>query len=602
MRLIFLILTLLSPTLLAQTTLPEVVVTATRSPQSTAASMASVTIITRQEILQSQVSTLPELLQGVSGLDVVSSGSYGQPSSIFIRGTGANHVLLLVDGVKVGSASLGLSLFEQLPLAHIERIEIVRGPRASLYGSEAIGGVIQIFTHKGKTTPTMTASVGMGNQATYQATATLTGAAKKTRYALSAEHFQSDGINSCRGSLEGGCFTLEPDEDSYQNTSVGLQLGQDLTDRLSVDGQFLRIDSQADYDSPGNNQADFTQQIIGLQSTMIMNDQWDLNMNVGEDQEEQTHSGHSQLPNDHYNTKRRSLSVQNNFSTQADRMWNIGYDYQEDTIESNVAYTVDSRTNHGYFIQYQSPSILLGIRQDDNEQFGQQITYNSTLSYPITASTKLSVSYGTAFKAPTFNELYYPGFEGYPGYGNPHLKPEEASSLEVGLKGRQPDYDWSLHLFRTQIENAIGGYPAENIDEAEITGMDGFVDWQKNNWEFKANATWLNPENKLTGKRLPRRAERTLFLEIAENRKPMRFAINTLLQSDRYDDVANTRQLDGYFLINLAGEYQLNPYWSLKARVGNLFDKDYETAAFYHNPGRSFFISLHYQPKTPLVQ
>ncbi|OQW93348.1 MAG: hypothetical protein BWK79_11645, partial [Beggiatoa sp. IS2] len=529
-------------------------------------------------------------------LDSVSNGSLGKVTSVFLRGTEADHVLVLVDGVKIGSPTLGVVSFQDLPVNQIERIEIVRGPRSSLYGSEAIGGVIQIFTRKGDMANHQELSSGIGTDRTYELHASLAGAEATQWYTLQANHLQSRGFNSCAGNLQGGCFTIEPDDDSYDNTSFSLGFGRRFG-YINLAAQALRIHGNNEFDSAFNNQTDFVQQIVGLTADMVVNDHWQMNWHFGNNRDRLNNSGHT-LDTD-FTTERTTFSWQNNLWLATGQTLTLGYDYQQDKVDSTVAYTATTRDNHGLFAQYQTKleklDILAGLRYDDNEQFGNYHTGNIAFGYPITPTLHAVTSYGTAFKAPTFNELYYPGSEGFPAYGNPLLQPEESHSVEIGLTSTHDDYRWSLNGYRTHINELISGFPASNLETARILGLESTVNWQLADWEINATLSWLRPENTNTGQLLPRRAEKTLNLDFSRLFGAIRLSGHILAQSHRFEDIANTQRLGGYATLNLQSEYRLSKSWQIRARLDNILDKDYQTALFYNLPGRTAFISVHYQ-------
>lgn len=592
--------TLLPWVVTAQTTLPEVVVTATRTAQTVNDALASVTVITREDIDQHASLTLPEVLKGMAGLDFITYGGIGQPTTLFMRGTNSDHVLVLIDGVKIGSPTLALVSFQHLPLSQIDRIEIVRGPRSSLYGSEAVGGVIQIFTRRGSQEVQVHGSVGLGSDQTHQVTAGLSGTEKHTWYNTQIDAIQSHGFNACQG--VGGCFTLEPDDDGYQNTSFAFHLGHEFSKQLQVEGHFLKIKGNFQYDSSFNNQTDFVQQVAGLKTHYLPNDIWEMTFDLGESWDEQESFGRTDLPHDLYDTQRTTFSWQNNLLLSNTQELTLGYDHQNDEVNSGVAYRLTSRKNRGYFAQYQqqmdSSDFSLGMRQEDNEQFGHHATYHVALGYTLSPATHFFTSYGTAFKAPSFNQLYYPD------YGNPQLVPEESKSFEVGLKtAGEPDYFWSINAYRTQIDQLIATrfdasterFFADNISKAQLTGVEASLHWHKDHWELNTDCSWLNPENKMTGKHLPRRAEKTLKVEFAQTRGAARLGLILLAQGARYDDVENTQQLGGYTLVNLEGKYQFNKNWFLQTRLDNVLGKTYETVHLYNAPGRSWFVSFHYQ-------
>lgn len=587
---------------LAENTLPEVVVTATRSAQTVDDALASVTVITREDIENSQALTLPEVLRAVPGLDISTSGGFGQPTSVFLRGTESDHVLVLVDGVKVGSATLGITAFQHLPLSQIERIEIVRGPRSSLYGSEAIGGVIQIFTRQGKG-KRVELSAGMGADRTYELTAGVSGSTKDNWYSLYANRLETDGFNACDGNTSGGCFTVEPDGDGYKNTSYSIRLGHRFENNLTVETHAMRAIADNQYDSSGANEANVVQQVIGFKTDYLLNDSWQMSLNAGESRDESENFGHN-ATRSFFNTKRTTASFQNNFLYSEANSLIIGYDYLLDEVDSSTDFAEKSRNNHGVFLEYQYQSgktdLIMGVRQDDNEQFGKHSTGNLVLGYAVSEQTRFFISYGTAFKAPNFNDLYWPdsAFFG----GNPNLVPEESESIEIGLKGEQAYYRWSLNAYRTKIDKMIS-YQSDpvtfkgtmiNIDQAQIKGIDGALNWRKAGWEFNITGSWLKPEDEKTGNLLARRAKKTFNVELAEKRGAGRLGISWLTQSHRYDDSANKQRLSGYGILNLTADYYFNKNWAIKTRLENVLDKEYETARFYNTQGRFWFVSLHY--------
>lgn len=588
---VFSILVLLSSkVLMAEEILPEIVVTATRTAQTVDDSLAAVTVITREQIEQSSALTVPDLLRDVVGLETVRNGGIGQASSVFMRGTNSDHVLVLIDGIKIGSATLGQVPFQDLSLSQVERIEVVRGPRSSLYGSEALGGVIQIFTRRPSEQSTVQASVGVGNDNHYETTADVSGAMGKMRYALGTSHLQSDGFDACQANLMSGCFTDEPDDDSYRNTSAHARLTYHLTDWLDLEGHWWRAVGKTDYDSSFQNALDFVHQVLGLKTNITLSDTWDMSFHLGENRDEEDNSGHN-TPNSVFNTQRTSFTWQNDWVIGENNLLTVGYDYQNEDVEGSVAYVVNSRDNHGYFAEYQHQfaltNLVLGLRNDDNEQFGNHLTGNIALGYDLTPTLQTFLAYGTAFKAPSFNELYYPDF------GNAQLVPEESQNIELGFKGQHKHHHWALSVYHTKIDELISIFPIANIDKAKITGVEGQLGWQIADWVMSVNGTWLTAEDEATGYDLPRRAEKTLGLDIAHTIGSLKMGLKVFVQSQRYDDAMNQHRLGGYGVTDIYSQYAFNPHWTLQAQLENVFDKDYETARFYNMPSRAFFMRLH---------
>jgi vitamin B12 transporter len=577
------------PLAFAQEKLPEIVITATRSAQTIENSLASVTVLDRNAIEQSQALTLPEILNSVTGLNITNNGGLGKTTSIFMRGTESDHVLVLVDGVKIGSASAGGAPFQDLPLSHIERIEIVRGPRSSLYGSEAIGGVIAIFTRKINTP--VQAQVSAGSDNTYEISSGTSMAGKNSAISLNVSRLKTQGFNTCEGNLNGGCFTIEPDDDGYENTALSARMNHYFSKNVRFQTHILHTQGSNEFDSSWNNQSDFLQQVMGFKTDIHFNDRWLAQFNLGNNRDEIESFGNTSPT--YINNRRQLFSWQNDFSLSPQEKVIFGYDYQQDKVDSSFNFIENDRDNQGIFTHYNiekdKTDFNVGFRHDDNAQFGKHSTGNIAAGYDFTPHLRGFLSYGTAFKAPVFNELYFPNF------GNPHLQPEKSKSVEIGLTNTQTTYQWSMNAYRTEIDQLIGLFPVENIDKATIIGVESGVQWQLGNWHIKTAFSWLHTEDDATGKKLPRRAENSMSLDITKHFQKTHITAHFLTQSDRFDDRENTQPLSGYGLLDLRGEYTLNKQWTMRASLNNVLDRDYHTARFYDTAGRTLFISIAYQ-------
>ncbi|NEX19602.1 TonB-dependent vitamin B12 receptor [Thiorhodococcus mannitoliphagus] len=597
------------------TSLEPVVVTATRTPQ--ADSLASVTVIDRAEIDRSQARSLPGLLQGLPGITVSRNGGAGQSASIFLRGTNSDHVLVLVDGIKIGSSTAGQTPFEDLPLEEIERIEIVRGPRSSLYGSEAIGGVIQIFTRRGGGALRPRLRVGAGSHGSAEVAAGMSGGGEQAWWSAGASLSHTDGINACdgRASPFAGCGVVQPDRDAYRNVGISLRGGYAFSDAAKLDVHLLRSENRTDFDGSeyAGNLSRAEQQVLGTTAVLQPLAPWTLTLTAGRSWDkyrsyfEDPDTGMEARFVDSFNTERDTLSLQNDLTIGVPHLLTLGLDYQEDRVGGTLEYTEDSRDNLGVFGQYQgylgATDLELSLRQDDNQQFGGHTTGSAAIGYLIGQETRVSLSYGTAFKAPTFNDLYYPN------YGSLDLDPEQSESLELGLTGILPlgqhaSGDWDVHLYETRINDLIAYDAAAsavaNVQKALIRGLEASSTIRYAAWVIQANATLLDPENRSKGPNegnlLPRRPQQSVRLDV--DRQLARWAAGaTLYVAGRsFDDLANRDRLDGYALVDLRAEYELTDALKLQARVENLLDQDYETAYLYNRPGRSFYLTLSYQP------
>jgi vitamin B12 transporter len=303
-----------------------------------------------------------------------------------------------------------------------------------------------------------------------------------------------------------------------------------------------------------------------------------------------------------FDTRRDAFSLQNDLALGESQVLTLGYDYQDERIESNNTFARTSRDNNGVFGQYLGRfgrhDLQGALRYDDNEQFGSQTTGSAGYGFQITPGLRAIASYGTAYKAPTFNELYFPGF------GNPNLQPEESRSVEVGLDGSASGLNWSLHAYQTTVDDLIAFDAAtflpQNIDEARIRGLEGIVSARIGDWSVGVNATLMDPKNESSGpnngKLLPRRAEQSLRVDVDYTLGRFTVGGSFVAEGRRYDDLANTRRLGGYGVLDLRAEYRPHKDWALQLKVGNVFDKNYETAAFFRQEGTNVFLTLRYRP------
>lgn len=588
--------------------IPTVVVTASRTAETIENTLASVTVITREEIQKQQARSVADVLQGLAGMSISNNGGLGKTTSVFLRGTGSGHLLVLIDGVKAGSATVGTTAFEHIPVEQIERIEIVRGPLSSLYGSEAIGGVLQIFTKKGGGESKPFFSVGAGSDNIYSASLGFSAGGERGWYNLSVSGINSKGFNACRGKPfpdGAGCFTLEPDDDGYSHYSGSLRAGYQFDNGLEFDAHALRAVGDTEFDGGFQNEADSVLQVFGGSVQFRPVENWHLNLLAGRSQDESENLKDGVFSS-HFDTQRDTLSMLSMFSirrtnSSSDSLM-LGLDYQKDEVDSTTDYVVSSRNNKAIFAQYMADfdrqNLQLSIRRDDNEQFGEKNTGNVAWAYTVSSTLRVKASYGTAFKAPTFNELYFPGF------GNDALHPEQSKSVEFALSGNINQSSWSTGIFQTEIDELIAfdasTFAPANIDQARIRGFEAILHSSVKRWDLSTNVTILDPENRSnginSGNVLPRRAKQAMRFDASYQMGKHTLGTTLFAQGKRYDDLANSRELAGYATIDLRAEYVLMNDWLVQARIENLLDKTYETAAFFNQPERGFFVTLRYQP------
>lgn len=587
----------------ADTELEPVVVTATRVAQTADETLSSVTVISREDIERSQARSLDELLQGTAGITAVSQGGAGKLTSLYLRGSNPGHVAVLVDGIRMGSVTAGTVAWEFLPLAQVERIEIVRGPNSALYGSEAIGGVIQIFTRKGDTEPHWSASAGAGRYNSNTLSAAFGGSRDNNWISASVAREETDGFDARQPTTEFGSLIDEPDRDGYDNRSASLRLGHRFADDSELEFHGLHAEGNTEYDAsvPFANEDDYVQQTLGATLRTAPTDIWDLTVTAGRSLDERD-SFRANTPGSgfRFDTERRTFSLQSDFVLTGDDTFSLGLDYHDDRVDSTTPYNETSRDTKALFAQYQGVSgrysYLARVRPLEDEQFGSHTTGNIAWGYQASQQTRITLSWGTAFKSPTFNDLYFPGFS------NPNLQPEESETLELGLQGKAGPLDWDVRAFRTRIDDLIvfdsSTFLPGNINKAEIDGLETTLSGKVLGWNTSTAATLLDPQDSTTGNTLPRRARRSLRIDMDRQFGKLGAGATFIAQSSRYDDSANTVNVAGFGILNLRGSWQLGRGWLLQGRLDNAFDKDYQTVATYNTAGRSLFMTLHYESGT----
>jgi len=591
-------------------------ITASRTAHSPA-SIASSSLITRYDIERQQAGSVPELLQRLAGVSITSNGGRGKSTSVSIRGSSDKHVLVLIDGVRVGSATSGSAALQSIPVEQIERIEIVRGPRSSLYGSEAMGGVIQIFTrHGGADGLKPYFSAGAGSRSSYSGSAGVAGSQGNGWFNLGVASESTDGINA--GAYRSTApNAYESDADGYRELSGLLRGGYRFDNGLELDGSWLQSENHSDFDSRSHNAktgrttgtnaySDGSLQVISSRARFSPLEVWGITLQAAhsEDLGDNFQDGNFFS---RFDTRRDSLSWQNDLRFGQAQVLSLGIDYQKDRIESSGNYVEDSRYNRGYFVQYQAAfgrhGVQAGMRRDEDEFFGSHDTGSLGYSFDLNDALTLTAAYGTAYRAPTFNDLYYPASASTAG--NPDVQPEESESYELGIRGSHGWGEWSVNAYENQIEDLIvwaGSRPMrpENVDVARIRGIETTVATVLAGWDVAANLTFMDPQDRSKanhGHLLQRRAKRQFNLNLDRQYGAIGLGASLYAASERFDKATNVddSRMPGYALVDLRSEYRFDDAWRLQVKLANLFDRQYETAQAYEQPGRAMYFTLRYQ-------
>lgn len=584
------------------TDLDQIVVTSTRTAIALEDSIAPTQVIDRAAIERSQATSLQELLQGRAGINLVNSGGAGKLTTLFMRGTNSAHTLVLIDGVRVNLADFAFATFQNIPVEQIDRIEIVRGPGSSLYGSEAIGGVIQIFTRRDHGAFAPYFQLGAGSNGLREASGGFGGSIGRGWFGGDAGYQRTDGINACRGSatLFQGCYADEPDRDGYRNHSLNLRGGYTLSDTVSVEASALRTEGENEYDG-FYNYSEIMQQVFSGKLRYTPSERVAVTVNAGRSDNESdnyTDDVHASTNNTHRDT----ASVQADIAVASGQLLTAGVDWYQDHLDSSTAYLVDSRENTAVFMQYQgtfgAQQWQAGVRNDDNDQFGNRTTGSLGWGMTLGSGFRLSANYGTGFKAPTFSDLYDPWS------GVPTLKPETSESLNLGLAQTAENWSWALDVYETRIDDLITydstTWMMSQVERARIRGAEFTFNTTVAGWDLSTQLSHTDPRNHSTGVQhdnlLARRARNTARVDLDRRFGDFRFGTTLIAAGERFDDAANNVRLGGYGTLDLRVEYALSPAWSLQARATNVLDHDYETVAWYNQPGREYGLRLKYRP------
>lgn len=566
--------------------LGPIVVTGTKTEVPLAKSPVPVTVITSEQIRASVASDAADLLQLFANVDVASNGSYGKTTSVFIRGAESNHTVVLINGVKINPATIGLAALQNISPDLIERIEIVKGPRSSLYGSEAIGGVVNIITRKAVDGRRLNLVAGAGEDDTRKAGAGFEYGNDYLSGGIRLESFDTDGFPVNDASEEDHGF----DKDSV-NAFLDFNLGKsDL--RLS----HWQADGNVEYFVPsaGDFDQDFENRVDSVVWEFAFNARLSSNLRLSSITDDIRQNQPNFLAEfDFATTERDELEWQLNYLTSNDYLLSLGlFDSEEDVEALSFGTQIDESNDVDavYLVlqrQYENHSYSLALRESDYTEFGDQTTWNIDYRYWISNATSVYAGAGTAFRAPDFSDRF--GFG-----GNPSLDPEESETVELGLEHSLDESTAvSITLFENDIDDLIGFDPffmAENIDRAEITGIEIAYRSRLGDWDYNLSILAQDPQDKTTGEKLLKRAERRLNLNVARRSERWKTG-GSLTHVGPRDDFGDI-ELDAYELVNVFVSYRINPSIDLSAKIENLFDEEYETAAGFNTKGRTAFVQL----------
>jgi vitamin B12 transporter len=604
---------------------PEVLVTANRLETPAGEVGSSQTVITREELDRLQRTTLYDVLRSVPGLNVAQSGGPGSPASVFIRGANSGQTLVLIDGVEVNDpiSTTRSFNFADLTTDNIERVEIVRGPQSTLYGSDAIGGVINVITRKGVGAPGLSLSVEGGSFNSWRERLWSGGGTDTVNYSLGLSRQDSDGISAA--AVDQG----NSEEDGYENSSVSVRVGFTPVENFRVNVIARYTDSTTDLDNAGgafgddpNHIGEQTQLVFRAEAELkLLDDLWHQKLGVSitdidrcflndfdpahpADMSESTYNGslfkidwQHNLHFDEHNTLTLGLETEEekgDSSFYSESEWGpYASVFEEQSARTNGYYLQDSFNLDDHWFT------TVGVRLDDHDRFGSEFTWRVTSAYliPETGTTARG-SVGTGFKAPSLFQLFSE-------YGNLDLDPEESLGWDVGLEQADPGGYGSVGVtwFANDFDNLLDFDPVNflyiNIAEAKTQGLEVFTAMDVGeNLDLSASYTFTDTEDQTTGDDLLRRA-RNKFGINANYRFLAKGNLNLDLVhvGKRFDNdfstwPASVVELDAYLLANLAGSWNFSDHWQIFGRLENLLDEEYEEVVGYGTPGFAGYLGL----------
>ncbi|RJG40033.1 TonB-dependent receptor domain-containing protein [Motilimonas pumila] len=589
----------LSANVFAQDT---VVVTASRVAQPIQNTLAPVAVVDKAEIESIQAKSIADVLKRLPGVQV-NQGGYGQVTEIYVRGASSRHILVLIDGVRIGSATLGSADFSQIPLTGIERIEFIRGPRASVYGSDAVGGVINVITsYQGEEGGKV--AVGAGSHDYQNVDAAVAAEIDGSAWVkLAARHEKADGYSAFKkpeGDDGSWDQSDQADKDGFKNTNIVAEMGKHFTPELSAKVQGYWQKGESDYDSAWSTGTYTEKELYNIAGKLTFDNDAifsELTLATNRDQgDDYSDSSHNQI------TTKRTLAnwlvsgeVTNGFALTG------GLEWFEDKVDNESSqYDKTKRDNKAVYVnadyRVNAFTTEASVRVDDNESYGNEATWQLALGYQLTQELNLIAAAGTAFKAPTFNDLYWPGS------GNPDLKPEDSFSYELALAGDYELVGFRVGGYISDIDNLIawadrgdGVWVPMNVNKADIKGIETSAFFATGPVNHELSYDYVDAKDDETGKRLVRRSEHLAKWNLNYQWQQAEFDLSTIYQSDAYDDAANTVKVDGFVTVDFAASYYFNNGIVIRGQVANLFDEDYEPKAGYNGAERAFYGTLAYQ-------
>lgn len=572
----------------------EILVTATRQPSPLKDVLPSSQVFTQEDIERLQPKDLPSLIGRMSGVSFRDSGGRGSVSGVFIRGASTSQSIILIDGVRTSSATVGATALEGIPIESIERVELVKGPLSGLYGADAVGGVIQIFTKKGRQqrlAPQI--HVGYRTDDTQEYAVELGAGNERGAFHATFAYENSAGLDRTTIKTGGNA-----DRDGLDEFALNISASYRLFDQLMTQFTLLRTDSHSEFDNLFGTDANFDSDTKiennALKFTYTPSEKLRLSLAASHFVDEST----TPVFGLDITARRTSFSFQSDYQVQADHALSLGVEYYDDKVDTLSNFAVTSRDNIGGFLLWQGRygklSTVGSVRYDDNEVYGDQTNGSFAMKYNFWDDFAATVSYGTAFRAPSFNDLFFPGF------GNPNVQPEESETVEVSFNGKHFGAGWRISGYYTEVKDLIGfdfvTFTANNTAEATLQGVELELSYSMADWTINASTGYLDARDETADEYLDDRAEFSADVDLHCRFNRLDLSMDVQAESGRHDSGGTT--IDGFVIFGASANYRFNERFRLSGRIDNIFDENYTlnlatSADVFRTYGRTALISLH---------
>uniref|UniRef100_UPI0033420DC1 TonB-dependent receptor domain-containing protein n=1 Tax=Castellaniella defragrans TaxID=75697 RepID=UPI0033420DC1 len=590
--------------------LPDIVVTASRSPEPLADAIGDITVIGQDQLAQARGDSIAEIIARQPGVQFATNGGPQTATSLFLRGASSTHTLVLIDGMRINGSTSGGTNFPAIDPAMVERIEILRGSASSLYGSDAIGGVVNIITKKGEQDRPLSAwaNVGYGTYDTFKSSLGLSGAAQGWDYSLSASKAHSEGFDSQRPSYANGTPNTfhAPGKDGYRSHAISGTLGYRWAEGHRIGLSAYNSQIRGVYDN-GVTDPDahtfYRQQAYSLNSIDRITDWWNSELRFGFTKD--GYDDRSSYPGV-FNSIKRHYSWMNTLTPLKDQRVSLLFERQEERIQSTTAYDRTRREADAVALIYAGTFDRLhtqaSIRNDKYTDYGHKTTGSLGMDFDLTDTWQIGIAGNTGFRAPTFNELYWPLEWGFKG--NPDLNPERSRNIEAHVQYRTPETQLSLIVYRNRVDDLINGYvcdamyncTTENVDQATLRGLTLTGEHRFDATTLYASADFLDPSNDDPktgeGSQLPLRARQVFHLGVEHRIQALKLGAEYQYTGNRYANTANSVRLGGFSLVNLTAAYDFSKSLGLQVRWNNVLDKDYVLVDGYNTPGSNVFVNV----------